>query len=145
MRVGFYLSGEMPVEQALPLVARAAKRAGERLLVVAGEDHLLDTLDRALWEQCPEDFLAHGRAGQPHAARQPVLLSRTCEPENGARLIALADGHWREEAESFERALVFFGNNGRDAARAVWRRFDNRQDVKREFHEFEGGKWVSKA
>ncbi|HYD25130.1 MAG TPA: DNA polymerase III subunit chi [Croceibacterium sp.] len=145
MRIGFYLSCAQPVERVLPLIARAARRAGQRMLVVAGDDALLDRLDKALWEQCPEDFLAHGRADAAHAERQPVLLSGDCAAANGATLVALADGQWREEAESFERALLFFDEAGRAAARETWRLFDARADVTREFHELEGGKWVHKA
>ena len=92
-RLGFYLSAAQPVERVLPLIARAAKRAGQPMLVVAEEPDLLDRLDKALWEQFPDDFLAHGRA----------------------------------------------------ASREVWRLFDQREDVTREFHELEGGKWVQKA
>jgi DNA polymerase III subunit chi len=145
MRVGFYLSGAQPVERVLPLIARAAKAQGQRMLVVAGDKGVLDRLDKALWEQFPEDFLAHGPADAAHAARQPVLLSAQCDAANGARLIALADGEWREEAESFDRALLFFDEAGRAAARQTWRLFDQREDVAREFHELEDGKWVRKA
>ena len=143
--MGFYLSGAQPVERVLPLIARAAKKGGQRMLVVAGDDGLLDRLDKALWEQFPEDFLAHGRADAPHAERQPVLLSSDCAAPNGAALVAMADGQWREEAERFERALLFFDESGRAAARETWRLFDQREDVAREFHELEAGKWVQKA
>ncbi len=115
------------------------------MLVVAAEPDLLDRLDTALWEQFPEDFLAHGRADAAHAGRQPVLLSADCAAVNGATLVALADGRWREEAEQFDRALLFFDEAGRAAARETWRLFDQREDVAREFHELEGGKWVQKA
>ncbi len=144
LKVGFYLSGAQPVERVLPQVARKARQAGERMLVVAADEAALARLDSALWEAFPEDFLAHGRAGQPHAERQPILLSQACEPANGARLVALADGRWRDEAEGFERAFLFFGEEGRDEARAAWRRFDDREDVAREFHELEDGKWQRK-
>jgi len=144
-RIGFYLAGAQPVERVLPLIARAAKRADQRMLVVADDGALLDRLDKALWEQFPEDYLAHGRADAPHAARQPVLLSSECTAANGAALVALADGQWRPEAEAFDRALLFFDEAGRAASREVWRQFDQRDDVTREFHELEGGKWVQKA
>ena len=143
-RLGFYLS-DQPVERVLPLIARAAKRAGQRMLVVAEDADLLDRLDKALWEQFPEDYLAHGRADRPHAARQPVLLASDCTAVNGASLVALADGQWRPEAEQFDRALLFFDEPRRAASRQVWRLFDQRDDVAREFHELEGGKWVQKA
>jgi DNA polymerase-3 subunit chi len=144
-RIGFYLSGAHPVERVLPLIARAAKAQGQRMLVVAEDEGLLDRLDQALWDQFPEDFLAHGRADAPHAARQPVLLSTNCEAANAATIVALADGVWRPEAESFARALLFFDESGRAAARQTWRLFDQREDVAREFHELDGGKWVQKA
>ena len=141
MRVGFYLAPGQPVERVLPLIARAAAKAGQRMLVVAANDDLLDRIGSALWEFAPAEFLANGRVGDPHAAHQPVLLSRTCAAENDAKLVALADGIWREEAEGFERALLFFDESGREAARDVWRRFDGREDVEREFYELDGGKW----
>jgi len=144
-RLGFYLSGAQPVERVLPLIARAAKGAGQRMLVVASDDATLDRLDKALWEFSPEDFLAHGRADAPHADRQPLLLSADCAAPNGATLIALADGKWRPEAEGFDRALLFFDEGGRAEARSTWRLFDGREDVAREFHELQGGKWVQKA
>lgn len=144
-RLGFYLSGAQPVERVLPLIARAAKGAGQRMLVVASDDATLDRLDKALWEFSPEDFLAHGRADAPHADRQPLLLSTDCAAPNGATLIAFADGKWRPEAEGFDRALLFFDEGGRAEARSTWRLFDGREDVAREFHELQGGKWVQKA
>ncbi len=143
-RVGFYLAPDRPVEQVLPLVARAALRAGQRMLVVAGDTALLARLDHALWEAAPEDFLAHGQGGGPHDAHHPILLSETCSAGNGARLLALADGQWRAEADQFERVFLFFDDSGRAAARQTWRLFDARTDVEREFHELVEGKWVRK-
>ena len=74
-----------------------------------------------------------------------MLLSPECAAANGATLVALADGRWRPEAEAFDRALLFFDETGRATSREVWRQFDQREDVTREFHELEAGKWVQKA
>ena len=144
-RIGFYLSSAHPVERVLPLIARAAKAQRQRMLVVAEDEDLLSRLDQTLWEQFPEDFLAHGRADAPHAARQPLLLSGECTASNDAAIVALADGVGRPEAERFERVLLFFDESGRAAARQCWRLFDRREDVIREFHELEAGRWVHKA
>ncbi len=142
-RIGFYLAAQ-PVERVLPLIARAARDNGQRLLIVADDRELLGRVGHALWERYPEEFLANGFADAPHADRQPVLLSTDCAAANGAPLVALADGRWRPEAENFERALLFFDDAGRAASRQTWRLFDQREDVTREFHELEGGKWVKK-
>lgn len=113
--------------------------------MVSGDSDQLARLDAALWEQQPEHFLAHGTAGGPHDARQPILLGETCAAANGAELLALADGVWREEAEAFARVFLFFDESGRAAARQVWKQFDGREDVEREFYELDGGKWARKA
>lgn len=144
-RLGFYLCGSQPVERVLPLIARAARGRDQKLLVVADDPQMLERLDTALWDEAPEDFLAHGNAGEPHEERQPVLLSRECEASNGAQIVALADGRWREEAGSFERVLLFFDEHGRQAARQVWRQFDAHAGIEREFHELEGGNWVRRT
>ncbi len=145
MRLGFYLCGQQPVERVLPLIARAAMRSDERLLVVSADEAQRGALADSLWAFAPEEFLANGPAGGLHDPRQPILISETCDAANGARLLALADGAWREEAESFSRVFLFFTEEGRAQARSVWRQFDGREDVEREFHELEGGKWVRKA
>jgi DNA polymerase III subunit chi len=144
-RVGFYLSGDLPVERVLPIIVRGAKEKGQRMLVVADDEAFLSRLDKALWEYSPGSFLAHGLAGEGHEASQPVLLSTACVAANGANVVAFADGKWRDEAERFERALMFFDESGREAARPAWRQFDQREDVEREYYAVEDGKWVKKA
>lgn len=144
-RLGFYLSGSHPVERVIPLIVAAAAKLGQRVLIVAEDKDLLDGIDRALWEEKPLEFLAHGKASEAQAERQPVLLSDTCEAANSAQIIALADGQWRADAEQFERALLFFDDRGREQAREAWRAFDDRDDVEREFHELIDGKWTRKA
>ena len=142
MRVDFYLLSRDPVELALPRIARSVKSAGKRLLVVSGDSEQRAAIDSALWEQFPEDFLAHGNAGQAHAERQPVLLADNCSAENGATFAALADGSWRDEAFGFERVFLFFDRSTIDDARSCWRMLGERDDVVRHFRKQEGGRWV---
>ena len=147
MRVDFYLlSQAIRSKRVLPRIARAAKGAGERLLVVSDDAGPARRLDKALWEQFPEDFLAHGRAGEPHAARQPSCLSTDCAAANGARFVALADGDWRDEAFGFERAFLFFDDaHARRRARHAGGMLGEREDVERHFWKQEGGKLGRRA
>jgi len=142
MQVDFYLLSKDTVETALPRIAKSVKGAGERLLVVSDDARQLTALDKALWEQVPEDFLAHGNAGEAHSARQPLLLGHACAAENDARMIAFADGVWRDDAFGFERAFLFFDNRTIDAARGTWRMLGEREDVERRFWKQEGGRWI---
>ena len=73
MRVDFYQLGPGGAEGALPLIARNTLKLGERLLVVSADADLTQRLSQALWA-LKDSFLAHGLAGGPHDARQPVLL-----------------------------------------------------------------------
>lgn len=142
MRVDFYLLSSGTVESALPQVARRVREGGARLLVVSADADQLAGLHKALWEASPEAFLANGLASQPHADRQPILLSDSTEPANGARLVALADGQWRDEALAFDRAFLFFDASTIDGARGCWRMLGERDDAERHFWKQEGGRWV---
>ena len=146
MRVDFYNLTRDPAEAVLPLIARNTLAQGQRLLVVAKPDQF-DRLSDALWTRLPESFLAHGKAGDPHEARQPILLSTTVAPAaNGARYVALADGVWRENALdpalAFDRAFLLFGDATIVAARAVWRELGNHADLDRHLWKQDGGKWT---
>jgi DNA polymerase-3 subunit chi len=142
VRVDFYLLSRDGVEQALPQIARAARRAGQRMLVVSGNSEQRSAISRALWERYPEDFLAHGSADGRHAARQPLLLGADCSAPNGAPYLALADGAWRDEALEFERTFLFFDQSTLDDARSCWRMLGQRDNVERHFWKQEGGRWI---
>ncbi len=73
------------------------------------------------------------------------MLSPRCEAVNQARYLVLADGAWRDGAETFERVFLLFGEGGTEAARGIWRQFDGREDVERSYYAQEQGKWVKKA
>ena len=141
MRVDFYQLSRDPVEAALPLLARATLNAGERMLVVSADPAQLDRIGEGLWA-LPDSFLANGRAGTAHDGRQPVLLSESCEPANGARFLALADGRWREEATAFARTFLLFDDSTVEAARGVWKQLRTREDTERNFWKQEGGRWI---
>ena len=123
MRVDFYQLSRDPVDLTVAKLARKALQAGERLVVVSADEGQRQALSRALWDQGGSAFLAHGHSGQPHEARQPILLSDSCAAPNEARMATIADGTWREEAAGFARVMLLFDPSGRDAAAQLWRRF----------------------
>lgn len=123
-------------------LARKVLQAGERLVVVAADEMLRQRLSEALWQQGNGAFLANGPADGPHAARQPILISATCSAPNEARMTILADGQWREEAISFDRAMLLFDAESADAARGLWREFAERADIdNRIFKQTPEGNW----
>ena len=143
MRVDFYQLSRDPAEGVVPLLAQNTIAAGERMLVVSADDAQVARIGAALWAR--EGFLAHGLAGGPHQERQPILLSDTVDPANGARYLALADGKWRDQAEQFERVFLLFDKATIDDARSIWRSLDGRDGVTRNYWQQDGGKWVKAA
>ncbi len=143
MQVDFYHLSASPIERVLPQIAERVLAAEGRLLIVAGDEDLLATLDAALWSYQPEAFLPHGR---DDVARQPVLLASLPEPANGARNVALVDGVWREEALTFNRAFHLFDDGAIAAARLAWKALASRDGVERNFWKQDGGgKWIKAA
>ena len=145
MRVDFYQLSRDPAELVVPLLARATKQAGEKLLVVSEDSEQLDRIDKQMWEAAPEAFLAHGKAGEAHDARQPVLLSGAMNAPNSAKYVVLADGKWREETASFDRAFLLFGDDMLQEARACWKSLGEADGMERNFWKQEGGKWRQMA
>ena len=141
MRVDFYLLDRDPAEAVVPLLARAAKQAGERVLVVSDDAEQMVRIDRALWETAPEAFLAHGISGEGQEARQPVLLSDQVEPVNDAKFVILADGKWRDESSRFARTFLLFGEDRRAEAREIWTMIGQNEAMERHFWKQDGGKW----
>ena len=146
MRVDFYLRAQGEAILALPPLAAAAMKAGQRMMVVASDGGARQRISEALWSYRPTAFLAHGQAGGPQDAAQPILIAPDMmAPANGARIVALADGQWREVGEGFERALLLFGEPTRGAARSVWSMLGQRAGVERHFHEHIDGRWVARG
>ncbi len=122
-RVDFYQLSRDPVDVTVAKLARKVLQAGERLVVVSADEAQRQHLSRVLWQQGGANFLANGMAGGPHDARQPILLSERCTAPNDARMLLIADGVWRDEAIGFERVLLLFDADRRDAAVELWRSF----------------------
>lgn len=143
-RVDFYRLTRDPVERVLPAIATRILGAGDRLQVVAASAMQRQAIDEALWTLQPASFLPHGAAGSPDEAIEPILISGTLDPAppNRARLVALADGEWRDEALGFDRTFLFFDNSRIDDARATWRVLTARDDVDNRFwKQDENGRW----
>ncbi len=141
MQVDFYQLTRDPAEQVLPPIAQKILDNAGRLLVVSGDAAQLEKLSAALWGWKPESFLANGRAGEEGDGLQPILLAEKVEAENGAKMVALADGVWREEALGFDRAFYLFPPDKTENARAAWRALADKEGVERRYWKQDGGKW----
>ena len=142
MLVDFYHLTDTPLERVLPSICEKLLGRGERLLVVASPD-LLVQLDAQLWAQPKDGFLPHGRSDGLRPESQPILLSAEPEALNGALNVALADGQWRDEALSFARTFYFFDAATLSGARQAWRALRGKEAVEsRYWKQDDARRWV---
>lgn len=122
--IWFYHLERSTLDQVLPGLLEKTRERGWRALVRAADARLLDDLDERLWTYRDDSFLAHGRAGQPHAERQPILLTDGPENPNAAQALFIVDKAELGETRGFDRCFIIF--DGRDeaaltGARARWK------------------------
>ena len=85
-----------------PLLEKCLERRWR--VVLAGSEETLARIDQSLWTWRDDSFIPHGRGD---AERQPIHLSTTAEPLNGANVALLLDGADADGAR-FERCMVVF-------------------------------------
>jgi len=124
--VWFYHLERTALDQALPELLEKTLGRGWKALVRSSEAARIEHLDGWLWSYRDDSFLPHGPAGEPDAARQPVLLSTEADNLNGAEAVFLIDGAEPPVLDDFKRCILLF--DGRDEAavalaRARWRTF----------------------
>src|SRR6185369_5333042 len=90
--VWFYHLERTALDQALPELLEKTLAKGWRALVRSPAPERLEHLDGWLWSWRDDSFLPHGVAGEPQAARQPVLLSTGEANDNHANALFLIDG-----------------------------------------------------
>ncbi|WP_370231171.1 DNA polymerase III subunit chi [Cognatishimia sp.] len=144
----FYHLTQNPLEVTLPLLLEKARGAGWTVLVRGTEAAHIDWLDEKLWTGRDDAFLAHGRAGGPHDAMQPILLSTDPGNPNNAPCIMGVDGAeiTAEEVNASERVCILFdGQNDEamDRARRQWKALTDAGCAAQYWSE-ETGRWQKK-
>lgn len=143
MRVDFYQLERDGIEVVVPMLAAKALAGGVRMCIaVEGSDERARLSD-ALWRHARDSFLAHGAADGDSAARQPILLGAEPSRANGATLLLVADGRWREAGEGTERLLFLFRPDAVDVARARWTALDGGE--RHYWAQAPDGRWLEKG
>ena len=145
----FYHLTRSSLEATLPRLLVKARQAGWRVAVRGKAEDRLDWLDENLWLGPEEGFLAHGRAGGPFDADQPILLTTGTEMPNGAECVMSIDGAnvTTEDVDRLARVCILFDGadgNAVEHARTQWRTLTSGGAVAQYWSE-EGGGWAKKA
>jgi DNA polymerase III subunit chi len=119
--IGFYHLTRSTLAQALPQLLARTLAAGQRALVL-GPAPNLDALSTALWAQ--PAWLPHGTVADGDPDLQPIWLSTTPDPLNGARFLFMVEGAATDRLADFSRVFDLFDGNNQDAvaaARTRWK------------------------
>ncbi len=145
----FYHLTRAPLEATLPLLLSKARGAGWRIAVRGIDETRMEWLDAKLWLGDEEAFLPHGRAGQPHEADQPILLTTSEALANAPDCLMTIDGAAiaPDEVNQLERVCVLFDGHDDAAvqtARGQWKALTDAGCAAQYWSE-EAGRWEKKA
>lgn len=122
--IWFYHLERSTLDQVLPGLLEKTRERGWKALVRASDPHLLDDIDERLWTYRDDSFLAHGRAGEAEAARQPILLTDSAENPNAAQALFIVDSAELGDTKGFDRCFIIFDGRNDEAlsgARVRWK------------------------
>jgi len=146
--IWFYHLERSTLDQVLPTLLDKTVQRGWRALVRARNAGRLADIDAQLWTYRDDSFLAHGLADDPHADRQPVLLSESAGNLNNAQALFIVDDAEMGATEAFERCFIIF--DGRDEAalqhaRERWRALKASEANLAYLRQDEDGRWEKAA
>ncbi|WP_181160121.1 DNA polymerase III subunit chi [Sandaracinobacter neustonicus] len=145
--IGFYHCTRAPAAEVAVRLCAKALESGGRLLIV-GERARLEALDKALWTQVADSFLPHALAGGAYDSEQPILLSETAEPVNGAKLLLSLEAGVPGAMDGFDRVLNLFedGSPAHERARLDWKALGSREELTRSYwQQNERGGWEKRG
>lgn len=120
----FYHLTESRLEDALPSLLERSVARGWKVVVQAGSEERRDALDAHLWTYSDDSFLAHGIDPDPHAMRQPVLLTTGTDNGNAATVRFIVDGAEPGDVAGYDRLIFMFDGHDEsqvEAARRHWK------------------------
>lgn len=145
--VQFYHLTTTPLERALPKLLEKAVAGGFKTLLVAESEEYAERLNELLWTYDAGSFLPHGSTAEPNPELQPVLISASMEPVNGANLLMVTNGTIPENKEQFGRIIdIFDGSNPQivEKARARWTSYKQSNCEMAYMRQTDSGGWEKK-
>ena len=144
----FYHLERRSLEDVLPgLLIRSLER-GWRVVVQAGSEERVRSLDSHLWSYDEAGFLPHGTKADGRAEEQPVWLTAEDDNPNAAHVRFLVDGAGATRFDGYERIVFLFDGGDADAvaaARAAWREAAAGGHEVTYWRQDERGRWVKQG
>jgi DNA polymerase-3 subunit chi len=142
--IQFYHLLSTSATRAVPKLMEKALGAGNRIVMLLGDDASLKQMSDALWTSNPDSFLPHGSARDGHASAQPIYLTLADENPNNANILCVLDGSLPASAAHYTKLLdVFDGANDAAvaAARTRWAHYKAQGFTLQYVKQQTGGGW----
>lgn len=148
MELLFYHLERAPLEHVLPDLLKKSLDKGWRAVVETDPQERVDAIDAMLWTFSEESFLPHGKAGEPGAANQPILVLHGTDNPNDAQIRFFIDAGDVAAHSGYERLVYIF--NGRDEAavsraRGQWKAATAAGIDATYWQQNDAGRWQKKA
>ena len=143
----FYHLEQRPLEAVIPLLLEKTVERGWRAVIEVGSTERAEALDAHLWTYREDSFLAHGVAGEPTDALQPILITTATDNPNGAVVRFFVDRAVPLTADGYQRIVYLFSGHDPDAvseARVAWKSLLAGNTVTY-WQQEPDGRWVKKA
>ena len=144
----FYHLTESTLEDALPPLLERSLERGWKVVVEAGSEERVTSLNSHLWTYKEDGFLPHGAAMDAYPEEQPVFLSTDAANPNGANVRFHVDGSMPAMVESYIRVVLMFDghNNTQTAdARTAWKRLKSEGHDLTYWQQNQDRRWEKKA
>ena len=146
--IWFYHLERSTLDQVLPELLDKTLQRGWRARVRIADPDRREAIDDQLWTWRDDSFLAHGLADQPHAGRQPIVLTPGNENPNGSQALFIVDASDMDPNEEFERCFIIF--DGRDetalhTARERWKALKGQGANLAYWKQSDEGRWEKAA
>ncbi len=144
----FYQLDRQPLEQVLPDLLSKCLQRSWRVVVQAGTEERVETLDAHLWTFRDDSFLPHGARKDGNAAVQPVWLTTGNDNPNTAIVRFLVDGAEPETLAGHDKfVFVFDGKDptALDRARGAWKTARAEGHTVTYWQQAANGRWEQKT
>ena len=144
----FYHLERMTLERLLPALLEKSLERGWRVVVQAGSQQRIDSLNTALWTYRDNSFLPHGTGEDGDGERQPIYLTYSDENPNSAQVRFFVDGADLTELGEYERAIYIFDGADGEAltkAREAWKTVRDGGLKATYWQQNREGRWQEKA
>ena len=86
-----YYTTNTPIEKTICLLAEKSYKNNFKIVILAPDIEIQETLNKTLWTYSQKEFIPHGSNLDPLAALQPIYITHKPERPNQATLLIVAN------------------------------------------------------